>query len=181
MAPPTLLALNSPHHTPTLSRNLNFSKSSSSPQNLLQSYTRRSAATTALATIFLAREALSNANVASAFDLRMTVPDQTVAEAEIGIKTHVQDLLNIKPLVDSQSWRDAQKALRESSAYLRQDLYTIIQAKPKNLRPQLRKLYSKLFNSVTRLDYAARSKDATTVQDCYDNMVSTLNDIFAMI
>eukprot|EP00262_Sarcandra_glabra_P005842 TRINITY_DN17722_c0_g1_i1.p1 TRINITY_DN17722_c0_g1~~TRINITY_DN17722_c0_g1_i1.p1 ORF type:complete len:192 (+),score=24.30 TRINITY_DN17722_c0_g1_i1:39-578(+) len=176
----TTLALQCHHAIFSLNHiaNLNSSKSS----NLLQSFsTRRIVTSTTLATIFLAKQATSNSNLASSFDLRITVPDQTLEEAETGIKDHVQGLLQVKALIDSESWRDAQKALRESSAYVRQDLYTIIQAKPGNQRPQLRKLYSDLFNSVTRLDYAARSKDAARVHECFDNIVEILNYILAMI
>ncbi|XP_077247050.1 psbQ-like 3 [Tasmannia lanceolata] len=173
---PTLLAFHSTF-SPTISCNQNSSKSS----NLPQFPTRRIATATALATFFLAKEAISNSNVASSFDFGITVPDQTPQEAESGVKTHARELLKIKPLIDSQSWREAQRQLRESSAYLRQDLYTIIQAKPGSQRPQLRTLYSKLFDNVTRLDYAARTKDATTVQECYRNIFATLNDIFAII
>ncbi|OVA08935.1 Photosystem II PsbQ [Macleaya cordata] len=107
----------------------------------------------------------------------MTVPDQTIEEAETGIKTHVQDLLNVKELIELESWRETQKALRRSSSYLKQDIYTLIQAKPGNQRPLLRKLYSELFNNVTRLDYAARSKDAILVRKCYENIVVALDDI----
>lgn len=138
--------------------------------------TRRSAA--ALATAFLA---FSGSNAAYPFELRLTVPDQTPEEAYEGIQAHAQELLEIKALVDSQSWREAQLALRKSSSYLKLDLYTIIQVKPGSQRPQLRKLYSNLFNNVSRLDYAARDRDATRVQECYDNIVAAIDEILARI
>lgn len=75
------------------------------------------------------------------------------------------------------SWREAQRALRNRSALLKQDIYTIIQGKPGSERPQLRKMYSTLFNSVSRLDYAARDKDVTRVWESYDNIVMALDDI----
>uniref|UniRef100_A0A0F7GY29 PQL-like protein n=1 Tax=Acorus calamus var. americanus TaxID=263995 RepID=A0A0F7GY29_ACOCI len=114
--------------------------------------TRRIATTTALTTFILAREATLNSNTASSFQLSFTAPDQTPEEAEAGIRIHAKDLL-------------------------RQDLYTIIQAKPGSQRQQLRKLYSMLFNDVTRLDYAARDKDAVRVQEYYDNIVAALDRI----
>ena len=80
---------------------------------------------------------------------RMTVPDQTVEEAESGIREHAMSLVQVKPLLESESWKDAQKELRKSSSYLKQDIYTIIQGKPGPERAQLRILYSKLFNDVT--------------------------------
>lgn len=142
-------------------------------------FTRRSAMASVLSSAFIAGEAFSNS--ASAFDLRITVPDQTVEEAESVIRNHSQDLIGIKPLLESESWREAQLALRESSAYLKQDIYTIIQAKPGIQRALLRKLYSDLFNNVTKLDYAARRKDASVVNECYNNIVTALNEIFAKI
>lgn len=160
MAPPQP-TLQSFHHPTTFICNLMPSKSSSSssiPHNLLPSpSTRRIAITTAFATVLLAREAISNSNMAASFDLRMTVPDQTLEEAETGIRGHAKELLRIKALIDSESWGDTQKALRERSPYVRQDLYTIIQGKPASLRPQLRKLYSRLFNSVTRVSPSSLS------------------------
>lgn len=32
-----------------------------------------------------------------------------------------------------------------------------------------------------QLDYAARSKDAAVVQECYDNIVTAIDEIFARI
>ncbi|KAH0462891.1 hypothetical protein IEQ34_007473 [Dendrobium chrysotoxum] len=139
-------------------------------------FTRRRIATAiALASVF------SDSKIAFSFEFSITVPDQTINEAEAGIKNHAQELLSIKSLIDSETWKAAQIALRESSSRLKQDLYTIIQAKPGNQRPELRKLYSNLFNNVTELDYAARSKDAVLVKECYSNIVSTLEEIFMKI
>ncbi|KAG9442332.1 hypothetical protein H6P81_018186 [Aristolochia fimbriata] len=129
----------------------------------------------------VAREALCNSS-AAAFDFRITVPDQTLEEAEAGVKAHARELLGIKSLIELRSWKEVQKSLRESSAKLKQDIYTIInQGTPGNQRPLLRQLYSKLFNGVTRLDYAARSEDAGTVQECYDTIVESLNEIFSKV
>nr|AQX44185.1 psbQ-like protein 3 [Apostasia odorata] len=152
-------------------------------QKLQVYFTRRTAATLALSSSsIIAKEGFSStSSSAFSFDFSFTVPDQTIEEAESGIKKHAQQLLNIREFIDSQSWRAAQTALRESSSRLKQDLYIIIQAKPGGQRPLLRKLYSNLFNNVTQLDYAARSKDAVAVKECYDNIVSTLNEIFAKI
>ncbi|EXB70645.1 Oxygen-evolving enhancer protein 3-1 [Morus notabilis] len=118
---------------------------------------------------------------ASALDMRMVAPEQTVEEAESGVRGHALGLLEVKGLIDSESWGDAQKFLRKSSSYLKRDLYTIIQARPSSERPQLRKLYFDLFSNVTKLDYAARDKDASRVLQCYDNIVVALNDILSRI
>ncbi|KAK9106390.1 hypothetical protein Syun_022401 [Stephania yunnanensis] len=111
----------------------------------------------------------------------MTVPDQTLEEAESMVRGHAQELLSVRDLIEEESWREAQKELRKSSAYLKQDVYTIIQAKPGGERPLLRKLYSQLFNNVTRLDYAARREDAAQVWECYNNIVTALNDILSRL
>ncbi|CAL9087159.1 unnamed protein product [Musa textilis] len=142
---------------------------------------RRQAAAAAVAAALHAKEAISGSSVASALEFRFTAPEQTPEEADAVVKIHARELVRIKALIDSQSWREAQIALRESSSYLKQDLYTIIQAKPGSQRPQLRKLYSHLFNDVSRLDYAARDKDAGRVQECFDNIVATLDEIFVLI
>ncbi|KAK8541720.1 hypothetical protein V6N13_137689 [Hibiscus sabdariffa] len=114
-------------------------------------------------------------------DLRMVAPDQTVEEAENGIQNHAKALLRVKDLIESKAWREAQKELRKSSSLLKQDIYTIIQGKPGNQRPQLRKLYSNLFNSVTKLDYAARDEDESLVLECYDKIVLALNDVLSKL
>lgn len=86
-------------------------------------------------------------------DLRMVAPEQSMQEAESGIKRHAQALLDVKGLIDLGTWREVQKAIRESSSSLKQDVYTIIQHKPAHVRPNLRKLYSTLFNNVSRVCY----------------------------
>ncbi|KVI06714.1 Photosystem II PsbQ, oxygen evolving complex [Cynara cardunculus var. scolymus] len=104
----------------------------------------------------------ASATESSILDMfRMTVPDQTVEEAENGIREHAMSLVQVKELLELESWKEAQKELRKSASYLKQDIYTIVQGKPVTKRAQLRSLYSRLFNGVTELDYAARDKDVT--------------------
>ncbi|XP_076904034.1 psbQ-like protein 3, chloroplastic [Bidens hawaiensis] len=112
---------------------------------------------------------------------RMTVPDQTVEEAENGIREHAMSLVQVKKLLELESWKEAQKELRKSASYLKQDIYTIIQGKPGMERAQLRNLYSKLFNGVTGLDYAARDKDVPRVWSLYEDIVVTLDDILSRV
>ncbi|KAM7479820.1 hypothetical protein LguiA_028033 [Lonicera macranthoides] len=149
--------------------------------------TRRTA-TTIIATtsILLAGETISRSQKAEAFefDFRMTVPDQTFEEAMSVIQFHAQELLQVKELFENsepESWKEAQKALRKRSSLLKLDMYTIIQGKPGQERPQLSKLYSTLFNNATRLDYAARDKDKASVRECLDNMVVVLKDFLSSI
>ncbi|XP_011087360.2 psbQ-like protein 3, chloroplastic [Sesamum indicum] len=111
----------------------------------------------------------------------MTVPDQTVEEAESGIEPHAQSLVGVKDLLVAESWKEAQKVLRKSSSLLKQDMYTIIQAKPAEKRGRLRKLYSDLFNGVMKLDYAARDEDRIRAWECYDRVISSLRHILATL
>lgn len=92
--------------------------------------------------------------LANGLDMGLVAPDQTVEEAQSGIRGHALALLQVKDLIDSESWREAQKALRKNSAYVKQDIYTIIQGRPASERPQLRKLYFDLFNNVTKVSCA---------------------------
>ncbi|KAL7153077.1 hypothetical protein ABFS83_04G141000 [Erythranthe nasuta] len=142
---------------------------------------RASIILTASSAILLYRQLTISAKPANAFDFSMTIPDQTVEEAESGIQSHAQSLLEVKNLLMAESWKEAQKLLRKSSALLKQDIYTIILGKPAAERPGLRKLYSDLFNRVTRLDYAIRDKDRIIVWECYRGIVLSLDDILSRV
>ena len=89
---------------------------------------------------------------ASAFEFRLTVPEQSTEEAEGVIREHVQGLLDVKYLLESEDWREAQREMRRNARYLKQDIYTIIQSKEGSIRPLLRKLYFDLFNNVTKVN-----------------------------
>lgn len=89
--------------------------------------------------------------VANALDLKLIAPEQSLDEAESGIRSHAKALLQVRGLIESEAWKEAQKRLRSSSPLLKQDVYTIIESKPPAERPALRKLYSLLFNNVTRV------------------------------
>ncbi|KAA0066219.1 hypothetical protein IC582_021584 [Cucumis melo] len=121
------------------------------------------------------------AEVANALNLKLIAPEQSLDEAERGIRGHAEALLQVRSLMESEAWKEAQKRLRSTSALLKQDLYTIIEYKPPAERPALRKLYSLLFNNVTRMDYAARDKDAGGVRECYKKMEMAISDILSRI
>ncbi len=106
-----------------------------------------------MVSVLLAREAISG-QVAVGFDLNLVATGRTFEEAKSEIRGHAQALLQIKSLIESESWGEAQKVLRKNSAVLKQDIYTIIQGKPGSERPELRKLYSNLFNNATRVSGA---------------------------
>ncbi|XP_059643241.1 psbQ-like protein 3, chloroplastic [Cornus florida] len=170
---------NTPNHFPifTCHPKLSLQYRKTTQMSLQCNRTRRAGLIATIASVVL----LSRNGSLNAFELRMTVPDQSVEEAESGIRGHALSLLQVKDLLESESWKEAQKELRKSSSKLKQDIYTIIQSKPPSQRPPLRKLYSTLFNSVTRLDYAARDKDATRVRVYYDDILVSLNDIMSRI
>ncbi|CAA6666634.1 unnamed protein product [Spirodela intermedia] len=127
--------------------------------------TRRAAAAVAGAWFLRRRDP------AGAAESWFVAPEQTAAEAEAAVAGHARGLLELFPL----------QALREDAPLLKQDLYTIIQSKPGARRPELRKLFSALFNSVTRLDYAARSRDEASAVEHYRAIVATLETIMARI
>ncbi|KAI4299687.1 hypothetical protein L6164_033121 [Bauhinia variegata] len=134
-----------------------------------------------MASMALASERFFDMDIANGVEFRSMTFDQTMEEAQSGFKIHAKDLLQIKDLLESGSWKEAQKALRKSSSLLKKDFYTIIQSKPGTERPKLRKLYSDLFNNVSRLDYAARDKDRSQVWQRYENIVVAINDILSRI
>lgn len=110
---------------------------------------RRLATAAAVSAALLASQLLPTTTCAGAFDLRITVPEQSSEEAESVVKTHARNLVRVKEFIDTRSWRELQTALRASASNLKQDLYTIIQASPVSRRPELRRLYSDLFDNVT--------------------------------
>ncbi|EAZ31377.1 hypothetical protein OsJ_15504 [Oryza sativa Japonica Group] len=142
---------------------------------------RRLAASLLASQLLLLPAAATSVAGAFEFDLRITVPEQSGEEAQAVVKLHARNLVPFKGLIDARSWRELQGALRSSAANLKQDLYAIIQASPASRRPELRRLYSDLFNSVTSLDYAARDKDELRVQEYYSNMITSLDEIFSKI
>lgn len=108
----------------------------------------------AITSLILGGNGIFRTQSANAFEFKFVAPDMTVEEALSGVRGHAQDLLHVRDLLELESWRAAQKTLRQSSAILKKDIYTIIQSKPGIERAQLRKLYSTLFNNVTRVSAA---------------------------
>jgi hypothetical protein len=115
-------------------------------------FSRRIGGTAVMGSVLWAGSvAIFGRQVALGFELNMVAPDRTFEEAKSGVREHGRDLLQIKSLIEAESWREAQQVLRKNSSYLKQDIYTIIQGKPGSERPELRKLYSDLFNNATRV------------------------------
>lgn len=159
----------------------------SSPSTLVSAShsaaTRRKLTTALLITLFQVQPDFSilRPPPAAAFDLGILAPDQTLEEAELMAKVHARDLFGMKSLIEKESWREVQIVLRESGSGLKQDMYTIIQCLPGEKRAEMRRFYSLLFNNVTRMDYAARRKDADAVLEHYNNIVELLNHIFRIL
>ncbi|XP_066348462.1 psbQ-like protein 3, chloroplastic [Miscanthus floridulus] len=172
----------SPNKPPSKSNSKQQSQRPGAPASAAATTSRRRLATAAGAAV-LASQLLPPvaSSAAGTFDLRLTLPEKSSEEAEAVVRTHARNLLGVKRFIDAGAWRELQAALRASASNLKQDLYAIIQARPTGQRPELRRLYSDLFNSVTSLDYAARDKDEVQVQERYGNIVSALDEIFAKI
>lgn len=84
-------------------------------------------------------------------------------------------------MIENKRWKEGGKELRRSASNMKQDLYLIIQAKPPKDRPLLRSLYSSLFNTITKMDYAAGDGNATKVMEYYKSIAATLDNIFTRI
>ncbi|WCJ25214.1 PsbQ-like 3 [Euphorbia peplus] len=129
---------------------------------------------------FLARQVIWRPENVYAMEVELEM-QQTIEEVSIRIREYEDSLKDVKAFLEVESWKDAQKVLRKSSTNLKLDLYTFIQTKPGSERPLLRQLYFNLFNNVTKLDYAARDKDASRVSQCYGNIVAAYNDILSKL
>lgn len=112
---------------------------------------RRVGIIAAMASLIWSEYGIVRTQSANAFEFGFVDPDQSVEEAENGVRGHAQDLLQVRDLLEIESWKEAQKALRLSSALLKKDINTIIESKPGSERPQLRKLYFTLFNNVSKV------------------------------
>lgn len=123
------------------------------PQKIHHSNINRRVVLIALpaSSIILAQEAIWGDQIASAFNFNIMAPDQSMEDTGRVIKDHAQSLLAIKALLEAEEWSKAQDVLRTSSSNLKRDIYTLILLKPASERPQLRALYTNLFNSVTKV------------------------------
>ncbi|CAL9248979.1 unnamed protein product [Arabidopsis halleri] len=133
---------------------------------------------------FFDRKWSSSANAADFFNFGAPPPEpeRTVELAQEGLRKNAENIKRIKEMmIDKKLWKEGGKELRRSASNMKQDFYLIIQAKPPKDRPLFRSLYSSLFNSITKMDYAARDEDETKVLEYYKNIVAILDDIFPRI
>uniref|UniRef100_A0A0F7GX15 PQL-like protein n=1 Tax=Pelargonium fulgidum TaxID=73198 RepID=A0A0F7GX15_9ROSI len=180
---PLVSQANPPRISPTFSRHVKPSLESReiTLKALHSKLSRRIGAIATLVSVLLAGDAIFNKEFANGLDFSLVAPEQTVEEAESEIRGHAREMVEVKALLDSESWRVAQKELRRSSSRLKQDLFTIIQSKPGRERPPLRKLYEVIFSNVSNLDFAARDENASLVWECYKNIVVALDDLLSII
>ena len=103
------------------------------------------------------------------------------AEAAARAKESAKEILNVKEFIDKKAWPYVQNDLRLKSEYLRFDLNTVIAAKPKDQKKELKDLTGKLFQNMADLDYAAKIKSSADAEKSYAAAVSTLNDVLAKL
>ncbi|KAL5841875.1 hypothetical protein ACOSQ3_012478 [Xanthoceras sorbifolium] len=102
-------------------------------------------------------------------------------EAAQRAKESAKDILNVKQLIDKKAWPYVQNDLRLKAEYLRFDLNTVISAKPKDQKQNLKELTGKLFQTISDLDHAAKIKSTPQAEKYYAETVSTLNDVLAKL
>ncbi|OMO76686.1 Photosystem II PsbQ, oxygen evolving complex [Corchorus capsularis] len=103
------------------------------------------------------------------------------SEAAKRAKESAKDILGVKSLIDKKAWPYVQNDLRLKAEYLRFDLKTVISAKPKDEKKSLSELSGKLFDTINKLDYAAKIKSTPEAEKYYAETVSTLNDVLAKL
>ncbi|KAI4368207.1 hypothetical protein MLD38_016791 [Melastoma candidum] len=103
------------------------------------------------------------------------------AEAAQRAKESAKDIINVKPLIDKKAWPYVQNDLRLKAGYLRYDLKTVIDAKPKDEKKSLKELTGKLFETINKLDYAAKTKSTPEAEKYYSETIAVLNDVLAKL
>ncbi|TXG47207.1 hypothetical protein EZV62_026501 [Acer yangbiense] len=111
------------------------------------------------------------------FFLQPLTPTQAAQRA----KESAKDIVNVKQLIDKKAWPYVQNDLRLKASYLRYDLNTVISAKPKDQKQNLKELTGKLFQTISELDHAAKIKSTPEAEKYYAQTVSSLNDVLAKL
>ncbi|KAI3682898.1 hypothetical protein L1987_83252 [Smallanthus sonchifolius] len=111
------------------------------------------------------------------FFLQPLSPTEATARA----KESAKEIVNVKEFIDKKAWPYVQNDLRLRSEYLRFDLNTVISAKPKDEKKQLKDLTGKLFQDMADLDYAAKIKSSADAEKSYAAAVSSLNDVLSKL
>ncbi|KAF7843081.1 oxygen-evolving enhancer protein 3-2, chloroplastic-like [Senna tora] len=103
------------------------------------------------------------------------------SEAAQRAKESAKEIVNVKELIDKKAWPYVQNDLRLRAEYLRYDLNTVIDAKPKDQKKPLKELTGKLFQTISDLDHAAKIKSTPEAEKYYADTVSTLNDVLSKL
>eukprot|EP00246_Nothoceros_aenigmaticus_P008151 TRINITY_DN22662_c0_g1_i1.p1 TRINITY_DN22662_c0_g1~~TRINITY_DN22662_c0_g1_i1.p1 ORF type:complete len:232 (-),score=41.27 TRINITY_DN22662_c0_g1_i1:262-957(-) len=111
------------------------------------------------------------------FFLQEVSPEVAVARA----KESADAIIGVKSLIDKQAWTYVQNELRNKAGYLRFDLKTIINSKPKPEKKSLQALVSSLFTTIDGLDYAARAKSPSSAEKYYNLTVNSLESVLSKL
>lgn len=103
------------------------------------------------------------------------------SEAAERAKESAKDIINVKGLIEKQQWPYVQNDLRSKAGYLRYDLNTVISSMPREEKKLLKDLTGKLYQTISNLDYAAKSKDSSKAEKYYEETVSALNDVLSRL
>lgn len=102
-----------------------------------------------------------NSDEARDFDLplkkRFYFQPLTPTEAVARAKESAKEIVNVKEFIDKKAWPYVQNDLRLKSEYLRYDLNTIIAAKPKAEKKELKDLTGKLFQNMSDVSFVTYS------------------------
>ncbi|NBH31855.1 hypothetical protein D3Z30_13055, partial [Staphylococcus warneri] len=112
---------------------------------------------------------------------RFFIQPLSPTEAAARAKESAKEIVNVKEFIDKKAWPYVQNDLRLKSEYLRYDLKTIISAKPKEAKKELKDLTGKLFQNMADLDHAAKIKSSADAEKSYAAAVSSLNDVLSKL
>ncbi|KAK9265396.1 hypothetical protein L1049_003402 [Liquidambar formosana] len=112
---------------------------------------------------------------------RFFIQPLSPAEAAQRAKVSAKEIVGVKEFIAKKAWPYVQNDLRLRAEYLRFDLNTIISAKPTDEKKPLKELTGKLFQTIGKLDYAAKKKSSPDAEKYYAETVSTLNDVIAKL
>jgi photosystem II oxygen-evolving enhancer protein 3 len=124
-----------------------------------------------------------NADEARDFDLNLKQRFflQTTDNAVARIKEAAEQIIAVKSYIDKKAWPYVQNDLRSKAQYLGFDLKSVIDAKPKGEKKELVALKAKLFDSINKLDFAARSKSVPKADAAYNETVDLLKQVLGQL
>ncbi|CAM6114213.1 unnamed protein product [Calypogeia fissa] len=102
-------------------------------------------------------------------------------EVQLRIKAAVDEIIAVKSLIDKKAWPYVMNDLRSKASYLRFDLKKVIDGKPKEVKKELVSLKNKVFDSLDKLDYAARCKSTPKAEAAYAEAVGLLKDLVSSL